>query len=166
MFCPRCDSEMSQSEFGVVHVDFCQRGCGGLWFDWGELGRVDEPDEGVGDALEAALARPLAADRPRPLRCSRCAIPMQEHRYKAVPRVLIDECYACRGFFLDPGELRLIRDDLRERRRKERAVEQLLANDVVYRRHQIEAEAERDRARSLETLSRVLTQKMLWFPWW
>jgi Zn-finger nucleic acid-binding protein len=156
---------MVECLFGEVAVDFCQMGCGGLWFDWSELGLLDEPEEGLGDALDAALARPLAPKRPRPLRCSRCAIPMQEHRYKAVPAVLIDECYGCRGLFLDPGELRLIRDSLGERARKKRAVEKLLENDVVYRRHQIGAEADRDRARALDTLSKALTRKMLWFPW-
>ena len=151
---------MVQSDFGAVAVDFCRAGCGGLWFDWSELARVDEPDEGVGEALDAALECPAAPERARPLRCTRCDIPMQEHRYQGVPRVLIDECYGCRGLFLDPGELRAIRDALEERTRRHSKVEHLLKHDVLFRRELDDEWARNARSHALTTVCRALSRKV------
>ena len=40
--CPVCSSVMSRMEAEGVTVDVCAGGCGGIWFDWFELARVDE----------------------------------------------------------------------------------------------------------------------------
>jgi Zn-finger nucleic acid-binding protein len=162
MRCPACGVAMAARSFGPVDVDFCELGCGGLWFDWAELAKVDEPHEGFGEALDAALARPPRKPRSAPLRCARCDVPMREHLYRNLPRILIDECYGCRGFFLDPGELRAIRETLGARQQRQSAVDQLLATDVVFRRHQIEAEKEATRLRALELIAEGLARKLPW----
>ena len=126
MRCPLCHSTMTPQDFGEVEVDFCEEGCGGIWFDWAELRRVDEPEEGFGSALDAALTRSPAPRRSGPLTCTRCSIQMREHRYKRIQGVMLDECYECRGFFLDPGELQVIRDELGARIKSESAVRQAL----------------------------------------
>lgn len=112
MRCPACATQMHPRSFGPVVIDVCDPGCGGLWFDASELATVDEPDEGMGAALEAALANPAGPVRSAPIRCTRCDVVMREHRYQNIRNVLVDECSGCGGFFLDAGELREIRDAL------------------------------------------------------
>jgi Zn-finger nucleic acid-binding protein len=155
---------MAAHSFGPVGVDVCEPGCGGIWFDWGELAKVDEPDEGLGAQLEAALARAAATPRSEPLRCTRCDARMREHRYQKVRGVLVDECYGCRGFFLDAGELARIRNELGERERQVRAVERLLRDDRVYQEHREEMDVENERTKALAAVSKVFTRLRLGFP--
>ena len=61
MKCPVCSKEMVQENFGV-NVDVCENGCKGIWFDQGELRRLDENNEGLGAALEQALRYPRSND--------------------------------------------------------------------------------------------------------
>jgi Zn-finger nucleic acid-binding protein len=110
MECPACGKALSEIQAGGIKVDVCRDGCGGIWFDWFELSKVDEPTEEVGDALLAlgpsAVARPKAGQR----RCPRCAgQPMQRHYFSVKRQVQVDECPACGGFWLDAGELTRIR---------------------------------------------------------
>jgi Zn-finger nucleic acid-binding protein len=111
MKCPVCSKEMVQENFGV-NVDVCENGCKGIWFDQGELRRLDENNEGLGAALEQALRYPRSNDGQRgQLTCPKCAIPMHTHKYKRDQEVNVDECYQCGGIFLDSGELTEIRNN-------------------------------------------------------
>jgi Zn-finger nucleic acid-binding protein len=111
MKCPVCSEEMVEQDFGSIKVDVCKNGCKGIWFDHGELVRLDEKNEGLGQALKEALDYPRANDENRgQLLCPKCGIPMQAHKYKRAKEVNVDECYNCGGFFLDSGELTEIRD--------------------------------------------------------
>jgi|GEM_PF-1166443 len=110
MKCPVCALEMVQEDFGLK-VEVCETGCKGIWFDHGELERLDQVGEGMGPALEAALRSPRTNADPRgQIKCPKCAIPMHTHKFKRDKEVNVDECYACGGFFLDSGELKEIRD--------------------------------------------------------
>ena len=110
MNCPVCGKAMIVRNFGV-NVDVCLDGCKGMWFDWAELLMLDEENEGLGRALQAALAEPRTNDAGRgQLNCPKCGVPMRAHRYKRAHVVMVDECYNCGGFFLDSGELKEIRD--------------------------------------------------------
>ena len=51
MNCPVCDKLMAETNFGDVQVNICKDGCKGIWFDWGELTRLDESNEGFGKAI-------------------------------------------------------------------------------------------------------------------
>lgn len=111
MDCPACGKSMVEEIFGNVHVDVCKNGCKGIWFDWGELKRLDESNEGTGEALEEALKSPRVNDAERgQLKCPKCGIAMHVHKYSSAKEVNVDECYGCGGFFLDSGELREIRE--------------------------------------------------------
>ena len=111
MNCPVCQTEMLEKDFGGVKVDVCENGCKGIWFDWFELMKLDESNEGVGDALKQALAEPRENDENRgQLLCPKCSIPMHVHQYRNAKEINVDECYACAGFFLDSGELKDIRE--------------------------------------------------------
>jgi Zn-finger nucleic acid-binding protein len=85
--------------------------CKGIWFAHKELESLDQPGEGMGLAIEAALSSPRVDTAPRaPIQCPRCAIQMQTHKFQRDKEIDVDECYSCGGFFLDSGELKEIWD--------------------------------------------------------
>lgn len=111
MKCPVCSKEMAEENLGIK-VDVCKNGCKGMWFDINELKLLDEKDEGLGDALQAALKYPRANDNDRAkIKCPKCNVPMHIHKYERQQEINVDECYSCAGFFLDSGELKAIRDN-------------------------------------------------------
>ena len=56
MKCPACSNEMTQVLVQDITLDVCEDGCGGIWFDWFELKRVDEPHEALGaDVLHVTV---------------------------------------------------------------------------------------------------------------
>ena len=90
MKCPACGQEMVKKNFGV-DVDVCENGCKGIWFDQGELTRLDEKNEGIGAALQAALRWPRKNDAHRPpLTCPKCSIPMHAHKFKRAKEVNVE----------------------------------------------------------------------------
>jgi uncharacterized protein len=110
MNCPVCAQEMVQENFGLL-VEVCENGCKGIWFDHGELERLDQVGEGMGPALEAALRSPRRNTESRGrIQCPKCSIAMHTHKFSRDQGVNVDECYACGGFFLDSGDLKEIRD--------------------------------------------------------
>ena len=127
MDCPVCGKLMVEEDFGRAHVDVCENGCRGIWFDWGELKELDENHDGVGKALEEALksARVNDADR-GPLTCPKCGIAMHAHKYSRAKEVNVDECYACGGFFLDSGELKALREGRMSDEERDAYVQQLI----------------------------------------
>lgn len=125
MKCPVCDIEMKEKNFGGVHIDVCDGGCKGLWFDWHELEELDMDYEGFGDALTDALESTRVSDADRGhIDCPKCGMPMVIHKYKD-KEVTVDECYLCRGFFLDAGELKAIRETFLGERDEHLFVEQI-----------------------------------------
>jgi len=158
IYCPICRKEMVEENFGGVMVDVCKEGCKGMWFDWNELSKLDEDNEGVGEALREALEYPRSNDEYRPrLNCPKCGIPMQAHKYKAVWEVNIDECYACGGIFLDSGELKVIRQVRAEER--EAYLQKLLTGTPEIRKAKRDLEKRELRAKALRNLSRILTSR-------
>jgi Zn-finger nucleic acid-binding protein len=111
MNCPVCKIAMIERDFGGVVVHVCDNGCKGIWFDWLGLSKLDKNNEGLGQALQDALNSPRINDANRgQINCPKCNEPMHHHEYKHDKEVNIDECYDCGGIFLDPGELKQIRD--------------------------------------------------------
>lgn len=126
MKCPVCEKEMVEQDFGAAMVDVCLEGCQGIWFDWGELARLDENHEGLGEALQRALLQPpRSIERKRQLICPRCSTPMHEHRHRLSKQVFVDECYNCGGFYLDAGELVTLRSSCLSDAEKNLLVKQL-----------------------------------------
>ena len=148
MNCPVCANAMVEVDFGDVNVDVCKNGCKGIWFDWGELTRLDENHEGLGKALEEALLYPRTNDADRPqLKCPRCSTPMRPHKYKNNKEVNVDECYACGGFFLDSGELCQIRDEFMTEADRDAYVQKILNDDPQWQQYKKEKEAAKNKAR-------------------
>ena len=58
MECPACRRALQERTVDGVTVDVCDGGCGGLWFDKGELDHFDEPHESAGSQLLAVKRDP------------------------------------------------------------------------------------------------------------
>jgi uncharacterized protein len=113
MNCPACGTVMTEITAGGVKVQTCKGGCGALWFDKRELGKVDEPSEAAGEALLNVEQNPrIKVDSNKRYKCPRDPeIVMMRHFWSVKRDVTVDECPKCEGIFLDPGELAQIRGD-------------------------------------------------------
>lgn len=130
MQCPVCQKNMQEEDFGGVCVDVCKDGCKGIWFDWTELVKLDENHEGAGEALQEALASEHHKDDNRGrINCPKCQNPMAAHLYQSNKQVTVDECYVCGGFFLDAGELEVIREGFMSEKDREEYIQSILAGD-------------------------------------
>ena len=99
---------MASEHFGACTLEVCG-GCQGLWFDRGELARLDHGSKGFGTALERALRAQRRGPRPREVFvCPPCGTAMQNHR-NAFLGVALDRCPACGGVFLRAGVLAALR---------------------------------------------------------
>ncbi len=108
MNCIKCAGTLIRVTIEDVEVDRCD-GCGGIWFDAGELQRV----RGKRDIeLLRSKARPRRDDDERRARCPRCqgeGLLVQVASWDA--DIHIDTCAVCGGQWLDAGELELLRGE-------------------------------------------------------
>lgn len=113
MKCPACYNELSEVQVGELRVDVCQQGCGGIWFDAFELQRADEVADSAGEALvEIQRDESVQVDPSRKRECPRCqGIKLHRHFFSPQRRVQVDQCPNCGGYWLDAGELALIREE-------------------------------------------------------
>lgn len=81
-----------------VLVDTCPT-CQGTFLDSMELARV------LGMSRDLAVERLVLHDIP-PLRCPGCQARMLSQWFSQAREVMIDACPACRGVWLDGGELK------------------------------------------------------------
>lgn len=147
MICPVCQNEMEAESFGTVVVDVCKNGCKGIWFDWMELTKLDEDNEGLGNALREALNYERVNDEGRDqVNCPKCSVPMQIHKYESAKEVNVDECYQCDGFFLDSGELKAIRDNFMTEEERNTYAEKLVNGSPEFKK--AEKDLERVKLRS------------------
>lgn len=157
MKCPVCGKEMVQETFGV-DVEVCESGCKGIWFDRGKLRMLLESNEGLSAALEAALRHPRNNDDKRgPIKCPKCSIPMQTHRFNRAREVNVDECYNCGGFFLDSGEITDIRDHYMSDAEVSAYTEKLISAAPQYAEGLKAMDAQEKRAESIHHLTRFMT---------
>jgi len=156
MKCPACANEMATQNFGV-NVEVCDN-CKGMWFEQGELRMMDENNEGLGAALEAALRSPRANLGQRgDLTCPKCGISMHQHRYKRNEQVNIDECYKCGGMFLDSGELTEIRNHYMSDADVDAYADQLVNSIPEYVEAEKDLKAKEERTEAIKKATRFLT---------
>ena len=164
MKCPACRQEMVKEDFGI-DIDVCQNGCKGIWFDQGELCRLDEKNEGLGTALEAALRSPRDNQGQRgPLTCPKCSIPMHTHKYKRAKEVNVDECYQCGSFFLDSGELTEIRDHYMSDAEVAAYADQLVKSVPEYALERLTLDKEKQRLAAIQKFTGLLTHRYWFLP--
>ena len=157
MNCPVCKKEMVEEDFGDIMVDVCENGCKGIWFDWAEIIKLDENNEGFGNALEEALNYPRTNDENRgKINCSKCGIPMHIHKYKSSKEINVDECYVCGGFFLDSGEIKVIRDTFMSEQEEENYNQSLLSDIPSYQQAKKDLEKEKMRAQAIRNYTRFI----------
>ena len=73
MQCPACNRGLTERTVGGITVDICQSGCSGIWFDWLELKKFDEPHEEAGTELLDLERNPaVSIDRSKRLSCPKC----------------------------------------------------------------------------------------------
>lgn len=113
MTCPACSRALREVSAGAVIVDVCDGGCGGIWFDAGELRHVDESHEPVEPSLlDIRRDAALVVDHDATRDCPRCASVVLKRRFTSVTRrVAVDECPGCAGIWLDAGELAQLRSE-------------------------------------------------------
>jgi Zn-finger nucleic acid-binding protein len=123
-----CASELSSVQAGNVTVDVCLGGCGGLWFDNFELQKLDQPHETAGEMLVQVKRQPhVPVDFSQRRNCPHCeGIVMMRHYYSPRRRVEVDECPSCGGFWLDAGELALIREEHENEQEQQLAIAEYL----------------------------------------
>ncbi|MEW6201640.1 MAG: zf-TFIIB domain-containing protein [bacterium] len=157
MKCPVCKNEMSEQDFGGVRVDVCKNACKGIWFDWLELKKLDEKNEGFGNALMEAQKYPRINDEDRKkINCPKCGLPMHMHKYKSAKEINVDECYECGGFFLDSGEFKEIRDKFMSEKEEEEYLQKLIDGIPARREAMEEQQKEKLRADALRKYTRFM----------
>jgi len=115
MNCPACGDTLHELSLAGLALDACSGGCGGIWFDRGELQKVDEEGETEGEAIERIPAVDLTEVLKGRYACPRCeGTAMMRHFTSVLHEVEVDECPGCGGYWLDAGELARIRDENRE----------------------------------------------------
>jgi len=142
MKCPACFNELTPLQVGVVTVDVCQGGCGGIWFDAFELQRVDEQNEAAGEwLLDIQRDDTIQVDSSRKRECPRCeGVKLKRHFFSAKRQVEVDECPGCGGYWLDAGELERIRQETEEARIVRQARQPGLTGSVVRYLYQMRQE--------------------------
>ena len=156
MECPVCKKRMEEEDFGDAHVDVCA-GCHGIWFDWFELSKLDEEDEGFGKALKEALKYDADHEkRKTPIKCPKCGMRMHQHKYQMANQTDVDECYNCGGFFLDAGELKTIRENAMTEEEREEYTEALIAQFPDVEKERIDLEKRKERAKALNNFTKYI----------
>ena len=130
MNCPACSRELKKHQIQDVHLDVCDGGCGGIWFDNFELETVDEPHEHLGKSLLDVETDPnVTVDHSDKRACPKCqGIIMQRHFFSIKKEVEVDECPGCGGFWLDEGELHRIRNQFQSEEERDKATRQFFSD--------------------------------------
>jgi Zn-finger nucleic acid-binding protein len=108
MQCPVCNAELRQTdlgEYGLVVLDVCPQ-CQGIWFDKGELDRLDGS---VWVNVEEHTFHEVEGDHKKAT-CPRCNVSLEPLSPHDVEDLIVDRCPSCEGFWLDKGELARIGD--------------------------------------------------------
>lgn len=107
MKCPKCEaSELEKQRFlydESVELDVCPS-CKGMWFDKGELDRLDES---VTLSVEDEAFEEV--DLP-PRTCPSCGGELRSYNHEAMRALVVEICDSCEGFWLDEHELEDIRE--------------------------------------------------------
>lgn len=94
-----------------MSLDVCYGGCGGIWFDATELGRVSARAATTLHTIWQVLVSNVKLTKPR--MCPRCPNHVLERKwFSDLKRVEIDQCPKCGGVWLDAGEFSRIYEEI------------------------------------------------------
>jgi Zn-finger nucleic acid-binding protein len=112
MNCPTCKNLLTPIDISGTTIDFCNQGCGGIWFDAGELENFDEPSEPIDEnyLVHHGILSTLV-DRSKELSCPRCDNQKLIKKIEDAEMYFeLDHCPGCSGVWVDPGELLNLRE--------------------------------------------------------
>lgn len=130
MKCPRCSAETTTMENKGVAVDVCFESCGGIWFDWLELKKMDMAHEADPEFLKKlSQSKTRHLDLAARVTCPKCRDIIMMRRFSSVKRnVEMDECPKCGGMWLDAGELTHIQNEFKSDEDAKKATEKFIAD--------------------------------------
>ncbi len=141
MKCPACSNELEEIQVGDLLVDVCQGGCGGVWFDAFELQKTDELHEPGEPLLHIRRDEQVVVDANRKRECPRCpGVKLHRHYFSAKRRVQVDQCPNCAGYWLDAGELALIRAEKAVAQEAGKAHESSISSEFIRYLYRLEAQ--------------------------
>lgn len=111
MKCPSCKNPLREKGAGGLTLDVCYGGCGGIWFDAKELGRVSAS---AATSLHSIWSVPVSNVKlSEPRMCPRCPDTVLERKwFSDSKKVEIDQCPKCDGVWLDAGEFTRIYEEI------------------------------------------------------
>lgn len=126
MNCPVCENNLQKITIEGIEFDVCKGGCGGIWFDWFELQKVDEKHEAAGEQLLDIERDPShTVDQSKKRNCPKCSnVVMMQHFISVKRQIVVDECPKCGGYWLDWGELGSIRNQFDTEKDREKAAQE------------------------------------------
>ncbi|MBN8548646.1 MAG: zf-TFIIB domain-containing protein [Deltaproteobacteria bacterium] len=115
MQCPACSRPLKEVTAGDIQVDVCHGGCGGIWFDDGELDQFDEQSEIAAEVLlKEENGATVKTDGKSLRHCPRCENEVLVRQFfDPKNQVEINQCWKCCGIWLDRGELATIRSQFK-----------------------------------------------------
>jgi len=107
MKCPTCETVLGRIKYEGVDIEACPE-CRGVWLDGRRLRHIERRREVIvdEDAARRVTSKPETPESQRA--CPRCTQPMKKYRYGKNKRIIVDQCPACKGIWLDDGELEAI----------------------------------------------------------
>jgi len=112
--CPECQIHLEPMEFHGVMLDECS-GCGGVWFDDGELKKCQAGGTSSLIELEDQIAPAVLWHHQDHTRiCPSCNIRLTTYKYLYTSEILLDECTGCYGVWVQDGELKKMAEFLGE----------------------------------------------------
>ncbi len=125
--CPACSRELTLLTVNNTIVDVCHHGCGGIWFDHFELQKFDGKADDPGEMLNVVKDADVRPEPDQRLSCPRCRdVVLRKHFFSFKQRVEVDSCPGCGGYWLDHGELELIRSEFENDDARDQAAKQFM----------------------------------------
>ena len=113
MNCPRCSKSTTPRRVQDVEIDVCD-GCGGIYFDRGELNRIAERTSGDLEYSTIHEERFLHSDKFATTSCPHCVdVAMKKVEFLVHTGIILDYCESCHGFWLDGQELDRVNAEVR-----------------------------------------------------
>ena len=107
--CPACQRPLRRFKAGIVTLDGCDGGCGGIWFDYRELAKVDREPAAAEKIADIFHDPDVPVDDYAVRSCPRCVgVTLDKKLYSLGSGVILDRCPQCKGVWLDNGEVEKI----------------------------------------------------------
>jgi Zn-finger nucleic acid-binding protein len=117
--CPVCQIELKPQVHLGVTIDVCPA-CAGIWFDEGELARLNQLDDEILPRIDALYQPQVTSyDPPWERLCPDCQKPLRPYNYLYTSNIRLDTCEQCGGVWVDNGELEVMHRVLQDARTAE-----------------------------------------------